>query len=280
LQLHTDVILLGHGSRRNSATDVGLAEVVRRMQRRVSPSIRVRLAGFEFTRPSLAEAVAESARDGADRAVVVPYFLFSGREVRVKIPAELEELRHEHPSLELRYAECLGPDARMAEVAADRVRETLAGESWRRATNDVGALAGSNGVASRLGVVVVSRGSRSAEADAGLRQVTSMVGARLGSYASTHAQAEIGEPRLPSAVTTALGMGATAIVVQPYLIFPGSVLLDTVKPALETAQAEHPGVPMALTRILGVDDRMIDLALVRAVEAGLPLEAVTAPTPS
>lgn len=262
----TDLILLGHGSRRNQATDTGLAEVVRRLQERVPSGIRVRLAGFEFTRPSLAEAVAASAASGVARAVVVPYFLFPGREVRIKIPAELDALRAEHPRLELRYADCLGAHPLMAAVSADRVRETLASASWRRsAPADV-----------RLGAVVVSRGSRAAEADAGLRQTATLVGEQLGGVVAAPAQAEIGEPRLPAAVDAVIAQGATAVVIQPYLIFPGSVLLDTVKPALEAARAAHPDLPIALARILGIDERLIDLALLRAREAGLPLDASSA----
>ncbi|HEV7215712.1 MAG TPA: CbiX/SirB N-terminal domain-containing protein [Chloroflexota bacterium] len=249
-----EIILLGHGSRRNNATDAGLAEVVRRLQLRVGDQMRVRLAGFEFTRPSLAEAVAQSAAAGVERATVVPYFLFGGREVRLKIPAELEELRAQYPDLELRYADCLGPDPAMADVCADRLRELFASPTWRR-TVPAGAT---------LGLVVVSRGSRSSEADAGLRALTAMVAERLHIAIFSHAQAEIGEPRLPEAAGAVIAAGAAAVAVQPYLIFPGSVLLDTVKPSLERVRLDHPGVTVAATRILGIDERMLDLALARA----------------
>ena len=268
--MRTDVILLGHGSRRNNATDVGLQEVVRRLQQRLKPPVRVRLAGFEFTRPSLAEAIAAVAADGGERTIVVPYFLFPGREVRVKIPAELEELRHAHPGLEITYTDCLGADPLMVEVAAERVRELQASQAWRNTA----------GTDRPLGVVLISRGSRAPEADAGLQQVAVGVGDALGGVLVQHAQAEIGQPRLPEAVSALIERGAGAIAVQPYLIFPGSVLLDTVKPALEQCRRQHPGVPIALTRILGVDERMIDLALARALGAGLPESAVAAPVPA
>jgi len=253
-----EIILLGHGSRRNNATDAGLAEVVRRLQLRVGEQVRVRLAGFEFTRPSLAEALAQSAAAGAERVTVVPYFLFGGREVRLKIPAELEELRALYPGIDLRYADCLGPDPAMADVCADRVRELFDGPTWRR-TVPTGAT---------LGLVVVSRGSRASEADAGLRAITAMVAERLGIAIFSQAQAEIGTPRLPEAARTVIAAGAGAVAVQPYLVFPGSVLLDTVRPALEQVRQDFPTVPVALTRILGIDERMLDLALARAQAAG------------
>jgi len=253
-----EIILLGHGSRRNNATDVGLAEVVRRLQQRVGDQMRVRLAGFEFTRPILAEAVAAADQAGAERVTVVPYFLFGGREVRLKIPAELAELRREHPRLDLRYADCLGPDPTMADVCADRVRELLDSPNWKRSVPS----------AVTLGLVVVSRGSRASEADAGLRAITAMAAQRLGVSIFSHAQAEIGEPRLPEAVRSVIAAGVIAVAVQPYLVFPGSVLLDTVRPALDQVRREHPHVPVALARILGIDERMLDLALARAEAAG------------
>ncbi|HEY8741630.1 MAG TPA: CbiX/SirB N-terminal domain-containing protein [Chloroflexota bacterium] len=256
--MEQEIILLGHGSRRNNATDAGLAEVVRRLQRRVGNQMRVRLAGFEFTRPSLADAVIAADAAGADRVTVVPYFLFGGREVRLKIPAELDELRREHPHLDLRYADCLGPDPTMADVCADRVRELLDSPNWKRSVP----------AAMTLGLVVVSRGSRASEADAGLRAVTAMTAQRMRVKIFSHAQAEIGEPRLPEAARLVIAAGATAVAVQPYLVFPGSVLLDTVRPALDQVRREHPSVPVALARILGIDERMLDLALVRAQAAG------------
>jgi sirohydrochlorin ferrochelatase len=262
-----EIVLLGHGSRRNGATDAGLAEVVRRLQGRVGGRLRVRLAGFEFTRPSLAEALAAAVANGAERVTVVPYFLFGGREVRTKIPAELEELRVQHPNLALRYADCLGPDPLMAAVCADRVRELLESPNWRQAVPS----------ARRVGLVVVSRGSRAAEADAGLRQVTELAAHCLGITIFSHAQAEIGSPRLPEAARTVIAAGATAVIVQPYLVFPGSVLLDTVRPALTLVKQEHPDVPVALTRILGIDERMLDLALARAAAAGAAVEPAVAP---
>lgn len=262
-----EIILLGHGSRRNNATDAGLAEVVRRLQLRVGEQLRVRLAGFEFTRPSLAEAVAQSAAARAERVTVVPYFLFGGREVRLKIPAELAALRAQYPELDLRYADCLGPDPAMADVSADRVREMLQSANWRHLVPG----------GATLGLVVVSRGSRASEADAGLRAITAMVAERLTISIFSHAQAEIGSPRLPEAARAVIAAGATALVVQPYLVFPGSVLLDTVRPALEQVRQEYPTIPVVLARILGIDERMLDLALARACDVRQDAVKVVSP---
>lgn len=135
-----DVILLGHGSHRTPDTDQGLREIHRRLQARLAGESRVALAFFEFLHPTLAETVAEVAASGARRAVLMPYFLFEGREIQRDIPGELAHLREQHPALAVTMAATLGTHPNMVAVAADRVRAALeesdgtrVGEDARRA---------------------------------------------------------------------------------------------------------------------------------------------------
>ncbi len=259
-------MLLGHGSRRTRTTDVGLAEVVRRMQERVVPPTRVRLAGFEFTRPSLTEAVDQLVREGSRRIVVAPFFVFDGKHILEEIPEELERLRSAWPQLELLYARTLGHDGRMMDIVVERVRQSLSAAEWERAQE--GELA--------LGVVVVNRGSRKRfDPEQRVRGIVAGVQARLGPGALTHhAQAEYEAPTVEEACAAVARAGARLVVVVPYIFFPGKVLFDNIRPAVERAMAAFPEVEHRLSRVLGIDDRMIDIALERAVAAGLPAPAV------
>ena len=83
--MEADLILLGHGSRRGTATDEGLREATRRLQS-LAPQLRVRMAAWEFTEPSLDEVVGGLAAEGSRRIVVVPYFLFDGKHIKEEIP--------------------------------------------------------------------------------------------------------------------------------------------------------------------------------------------------
>ena len=63
------------------------------------------------------------------------------------------------------------------------------------------------------------------------------------------------------------GRGLKQVVVVPYIFFPGKVLKVNILPAVEEARRRFPGVELSVAQTLGVDDRLIDLALERALEA-------------
>lgn len=273
----TDIVLLGHGSRRTRTTDVGLAEVVRRMQARVLPPTRVRLAGFEFTRPNLTEAVEGLACEGSRRIVVTPFFVFEGRHVLEEIPEELDRLRASWPHVELLYALTLGHDPRMVDVVIDRVRQSLSPVEWEglQANGHGGPAADGR----RVGVVLVNRGSRRHfDPEQRVRAIVDGVRERLGpSVLVHHAQAEYEWPRVEDGCAAVIEAGAQLVVVVPYIFFPGKVLFDNIRPAVSRSAADHPGVEHRLTRVLGVDDRLIAIALDRAVAAGFPAAFVRRP---
>jgi len=79
-----------------------------------------------ITRPSLAEGIARCAALGAERVIVLPYFLFTGVLVR-RITQTVADLASAHPGLDLRVAEHLGVHSRLLDLAARRVTEAAAG---------------------------------------------------------------------------------------------------------------------------------------------------------
>ncbi len=121
----TGVIVLAHGSKRTSAND-GLVEVVQ-MLRRMKRWGAVAPAFLQFAGPSLSEVAAELAGAGCSRIVVVPLLLFRGQHVTGDIPEELEVVKKRHESVTFVYANNIGPDPRIAAIAADRIEEALRG---------------------------------------------------------------------------------------------------------------------------------------------------------
>jgi sirohydrochlorin ferrochelatase len=240
-----DIILLGHGSRRGIDTDEGLKDAAGRLQQRVGPGVRVRMAGFEFTRPSIPEAIEMLVAEGSRRMVLVPFFLFDGKHITVEIPEELEKIRAQYPDVDLTYARTLGADIRLVEIVAERVEETGLGD----------------------GVILVNRGSR-LEYDPGdrLRELARLIENRLGARVAP-AQAEYESPTILEAADSLVQAGLNRIAVVPYIFFPGKVLNVNIIPAVEEARNRFPAAHFAVARTLGVDDRLIDLALQRAHEA-------------
>jgi sirohydrochlorin ferrochelatase len=119
----TALILLGHGSRRTEANH-GLAEIAEQL-RALRHEGWVEIAFLQLARPSLGDAVFHCVQAGADRVVIQPFFLFPGGHVLQDIPAEVEALRRDHPTVEILLASHLGAHPKLAEIAAERIEEVL-----------------------------------------------------------------------------------------------------------------------------------------------------------
>lgn len=259
--MNADIVLLGHGSRRGKDTDLGLAEATRRLQALVVGAAKVRMAGFEFTQPPLRDTVIELAAEGSRRIVVVPYFLFDGRHVTLEIPEELDLLRKDLPDVEIVYAKTLGIETELLDLVAEKVDAALLFRKLAPAPGE-------------LGVVFVNRGSR-LDIDPGvrLRTIASDLESRLGRMSMVHhAQAEYASPTIQEASASLVASGCRIIVVMPYIFFPGKVLNDNIKPGMEAAGKDNPNAVFVLADTLGVDDRLIHVALKRAKEALYEME--------
>jgi len=117
------IVLFAHGSR-----DPGWAAPFERLAVRVRerrPDARVAVAYLELTPPTLEDAVAMLAADGAREIAVVPVFLAPGGHVRRDLPSMVEALRARHPAARFRVLPTIGEaDAVTAAIAAWIAAET------------------------------------------------------------------------------------------------------------------------------------------------------------
>lgn len=89
-------MLFAHGSR-----EPGWALPFERLAQMLAEENRVALAFLELMRPSLPEAIAALAREGATAVRVVPVFLAAGGHVKRDLPHLVQGARRRHPSLSL-----------------------------------------------------------------------------------------------------------------------------------------------------------------------------------
>jgi sirohydrochlorin cobaltochelatase len=268
----TAVILLSHGSKRTSALEDGMRQIQARVQQRL-PRVPVTLAFFEFLEPTLEELVGWLASQGIRRGVVMPYFLFAGKEVRLEIPEEIARVQRLFPQLRLHQARDIDVDQRLIAHVASQVRGALRGICQYK---PVAGRFPSSRDTGRLGVVLCNRGSRQ-EFDPGdrLRLLCWLLRDELGGDTLVEpAQAEYSVTTIEVATERLIEAGAERVVVVPYLNFPGKVLFVNVAPATQRAQAEHPGVPIYLAPTLCVNQPAIEICVERVLETGL------LPTPS
>lgn len=77
--------------------------------------------------PSVPEALDRCRLLGAERIAVVPYFLFTGLLVD-RIVDQARAWADQHPDVEVRTGEEMGPDPRLADLVLDRFREARDGD--------------------------------------------------------------------------------------------------------------------------------------------------------
>jgi sirohydrochlorin ferrochelatase len=117
----TALLLIAHGSRQEDA-NADLYGVVGEMRRRGRHAL-VEAAFLELAEPTVEQGAAACVRAGATRVILLPYFLSAGVHVRRDLAALRAHLAAEHPGVEFRLAEPLGPHPLLAEIVAERARD-------------------------------------------------------------------------------------------------------------------------------------------------------------
>jgi sirohydrochlorin ferrochelatase len=115
----TALLLIAHGSRRPEANaDLHrLADDLRQSGR-----YAVVVASFlESAEPGIDAGGATCVESGAQRVVLVPYFLSAGVHVRRDLTTARDRLSERFPRIEFRLAEPLGPHPLLTEIVVQRV---------------------------------------------------------------------------------------------------------------------------------------------------------------
>ena len=122
----TAVLLIAHGSRHAPAN-----EDLFRIAGRIAELGEYRIvepAFLELTEPDIASGGDRCVERGADRVLMIPYFLSAGVHLIRDLTAAREDLKHRHPTVEFRLGPPLGPDPLLERLVAKRVRQLESGE--------------------------------------------------------------------------------------------------------------------------------------------------------
>jgi sirohydrochlorin ferrochelatase len=124
--MKTGLIVFGHGSSIASANTA-----VRKVAKSVAKAGGFKLVETAFldpVRPTLAEAAERLVRRGAERIVVLPYFLTLGLHLQRDLPVLIKGIRTAHPGVLVLVGSPLDEHPGLTEILLDRVRTTLACE--------------------------------------------------------------------------------------------------------------------------------------------------------
>ena len=278
------VVLLCHGSQRGASRDecscawaadgarfpawclgcpntpVGLRRAGEQLAESLgSDADQVIVSCLEFLPPHPPEAVSILAEAGVRRVVIAPYLLGNGKHATLEMDEVLEDIAAESPGVELRLAQGLGADTRIADLVRERISalpEYAMGPSDGRPT----------------GVMLVKAGTQTRYDDClWLKELGSWVERDLGeNYAVSVAQSHYGDPTMEFAAAELIEeRGVGSIICAPYLFFPGLILQRNVLGTMNKLQETYPNIAMSVAPPLGVDDRLVQVASdrVRAAQA-------------
>lgn len=117
--MKTALLVMVHGSPNPAANDE-MFRVIEEIKRR--NEFPVAEVGFmECNTPSIPDAIATCAKQGADEILAVPYFLHTGTHVADDLPTLLEEGKANYPQITFRMGDFLGRSPLLTDILADRI---------------------------------------------------------------------------------------------------------------------------------------------------------------
>jgi cobalt/nickel transport system ATP-binding protein len=243
------LLVVGHGTRDAD----GLAEfhALARLVRDAAGALAVETGFIELAEPLIDEAVDRLVARATPHAVVsVPLVLLAAGHLKNDGPASLARARGRHPSIAFKMGRDLGIDPVVLAVAEDRIRAALP--------------AGHN--PETTGIVLAGRGSSDPDACGDLYKVARLLADGRGLGMVEPAFAGVAQPDLPAALERLRRLGASTIVVAPFLLFTG-VLVPRLYAAASAWASDHPNIDVRAAAHLGPDRRLAKLVLERYREA-------------
>jgi sirohydrochlorin ferrochelatase len=121
--MKTALLLIAHGSRQPQA-NADLHEAAELLRGRGAGEI-VKASFLELAEPDIVEGGRRCVEAGAQRVVMLPYFLAAGTHVRRDLTQARARLAELFPQVQFLLTEPLGPHPLLLEIVLDRYREAL-----------------------------------------------------------------------------------------------------------------------------------------------------------
>jgi len=130
-QMKKGVLVIGHGSKMKHNMDLVVAMAKRLGARKEFGPVEA--AFMQLNDPNIPTGVANMAARGVELLYVVPCFLATGIHTTEDIPGELGFKKGQRSgtvnvggkSIEVRYCQPMGDDARLADILADRIKSEM-----------------------------------------------------------------------------------------------------------------------------------------------------------
>jgi len=115
--------------------------------------------------------------------------------------------------------------------------------------------------------VLVDHGSRREEANAQLEALAERVREREPGTLVVTAHLELAAPDIGEALAACASAGAREVVLLPWFLSPGRHTAEDIPRAVAAARERHPELRVQIGEPLGLDARLVDVALSRIQDA-------------
>ena len=121
----TAILLIAHGSR-HAPANADLFAMAQRLDARRDDSI-VEPSFLELAEPGIDEGGGRCVGRGAERVLMIPYFLSAGVHLLRDLTAARDDLRRKHPGVEFLLGSALGPHPLLDALVIERIRDLESG---------------------------------------------------------------------------------------------------------------------------------------------------------
>ena len=127
--MKTAILLMAHGSRIPEANDA--VHEIAALVKELSGCPIVEVSFREQHLPNIQQGIDACVAQGAERILLIPYFLFIGAHVQEDLPEEMTAAKLRHPGVEFAMGKHLGVHRKLAEIVTERIGAGLAEAGWR-----------------------------------------------------------------------------------------------------------------------------------------------------
>ena len=237
------LVLAAHGARDQRTVDAAYEQASMISER--LPHVPIETGFLEFTRPTIAEAIAHMATRGVSEMVLVPLFLAAGAHVGRDLPAIVREGRARYGDAALRLTPHVGAHTALLAGPTDAIDGlTDTTRSITEAPKPTGTVAwdksrDDSASPNAFGIVLLAHGSRRGSAIDETRRLAEQLAIRVGAARHACGFLAMGEPRADAVLRDAAAWPVGRVIVHGHLLFPGR-MIDTVDQLVEAMRTKNP----------------------------------------
>jgi len=228
------LVLAAHGARDQRTVDAAYEQASMISER--LPHVPIETGFLEFTRPTIAEAIAHMATRGVSEMVLVPLFLAAGAHVGRDLPAIVREGRARYGDATLRLTPHVGAHTALLAGPTDAIGglapKPTGTVAWDKSRDDSAS-------PNAFGIVLLAHGSRRGSAIDETRRLAEQLAIRVGAARHACGFLAMGEPRADAVLRDAAAWPVGRVIVHGHLLFPGR-MIDTVDQLVEAMRTKNP----------------------------------------